>query len=343
MAVKKLASGRWQADCELSRGKRVRRSFDRKAEAVKFEASVRSKSAAVSDRLSADADKRRLSVLFQLWFDLHGHTLRDGARRFSALQRFALRVGDPVGSRFTAAMYAHDRRVRSEQGLSDKTLNNELTYIRACFNELHSLGEISYQNPLERVRAVRIQERELTWLSAGQVSELVDVIRSRRDTANPHLELIVLVCLATGARWSEAERLVPSSLSNGSLVFSNTKSAKVRAVPIADALAVRLVEHWRLVGKFTSSIGAFRRALGRTSIQLPAGQASHVLRHTFASHFIMNGGNILTLQRILGHSSVQVTMRYAHLAPDHLQDAVRLSPLAGDALVTRGQKSEGWK
>ena len=46
----------------------------------------------------------------------------------------------------------------------------------------------------------------------------------------------------------------------------------------------------------------------------------HVLRHTFASHFIMSGGNILTLQKILGHSDVKITLIYAHLAPDFLGD-----------------------
>ncbi|MCY1456264.1 hypothetical protein D9M71_734720 [compost metagenome] len=42
----------------------------------------------------------------------------------------------------------------------------------------------------------------------------------------------------------------------------------------------------------------------------------------------MGGGDILTLQRILGHSSINMTMRYAHLSPDHLESAMRLSPLA---------------
>lgn len=62
---------------------------------------------------------------------------------------------------------------------------------------------------------------------------------------------------------------------------------------------------------------------------LPKGQASHALRHTFASHFIQNGGNILTLQKILGHSSLAMTMRYVHLAPEHLAEAVKLNPIAG--------------
>ncbi|VXC06186.1 conserved hypothetical protein [Pseudomonas sp. 8BK] len=54
-----------------------------------------------------------------------------------------------------------------------------------------------------------------------------------------------------------------------------------------------------------------------------------MLRHTFASHFIMNGGNILTLKEVLGHSSLTMTMRYAHLSPSHLRDALRLNPLDG--------------
>nr|WP_269451545.1 tyrosine-type recombinase/integrase [Pseudomonas composti] len=71
----------------------------------------------------------------------------------------------------------------------------------------------------------------------------------------------------------------------------------------------------------------FRRALNPSGIELPRGQASQALRYTFASHFMQKGGNILTLQIILGHSSLAMIMRYVHLAPDHLQDAVRFGPL----------------
>ena len=42
---------------------------------------------------------------------------------------------------------------------------------------------------------------------------------------------------------------------------------------------------------------------------------------------MMNGGNILTLQKILGHSTLAMTIKYAHLAPEHLQEATRLNPV----------------
>lgn len=78
---------------------------------------------------------------------------------------------------------------------------------------------------------------------------------------------------------------------------------------------------------FAEGYSAFRTAVRRVKIELPAGRLSHVLRHTFASHFMMNGGNILVLQRILGHTDIKLTMRYAHFAPDHLNDAVMFNPL----------------
>ncbi|MFJ5445087.1 tyrosine-type recombinase/integrase [Methylobacillus methanolivorans] len=79
---------------------------------------------------------------------------------------------------------------------------------------------------------------------------------------------------------------------------------------------------------FKQAYNQFRLAVEKSKLQLPRGQLSHVLRHTFASHFMMNGGNILVLQRLLGHSTLAMTMRYAHMAPDHPQEAKKFNPLA---------------
>mgnify|MGYP003379764469 CR=1 FL=1 len=52
----------------------------------------------------------------------------------------------------------------------------------------------------------------------------------------------------------------------------------------------------------------------------PLQRSWHALRHTFASHFVMSGGSILALQKILGHHDIKQTMTYAHLAPEFLGD-----------------------
>ena len=60
----------------------------------------------------------------------------------------------------------------------------------------------------------------------------------------------------------------------------------------------------------------------------------HDLRHTFASHFMMNGGDIYDLKEILGHASVKTTMRYAHLGRKHLQSKANVVSFALSMGVT---------
>ena len=149
------------------------------------------------------------------------------------------------------------------------------------------------------------------------------------NSRNPDLGLIVRICLATGARWSEAETLTQSQVMPYKITFVNTKSKKNRTVPISKELFDMLPKkRGRL---FNDAYESFENAVTRAEIELPKGQLTHVLRHTFASHFMMNGGNILVLKEILGHSTIEMTMRYAHFAPSHLESAVKLNPLFNPA------------
>jgi len=109
------------------------------------------------------------------------------------------------------------------------------------------------------------------------------------------------------------------------LFFTDTKSGKNRAVPISSELLGNLPKKDRRL--FKSCYAAFKEAVLRCDLTLPAGQLTHVLRHTFASHFMMDGGNIIVLQRILGHANLTMTMRYSHFSPDHLEDAIKYNPL----------------
>ncbi len=172
---------------------------------------------------------------------------------------------------------------------------------------------------------MRLDERELSWLTAEQINILL--LKMDKFSLNPHVKLLTKISLATGARWGEAEGITLSRVTDGKLTFTKTKSGKNRSIPVSFELFNEIQAHLKIHGGFTHSLGAFRRALKAANIELPAGQSAHVLRHTFASHFMMNGGDIITLQKILGHSSIIMTMRYAHLSKEHLAEAASRNPL----------------
>ncbi|MBI5330725.1 MAG: tyrosine-type recombinase/integrase [Betaproteobacteria bacterium] len=330
MTIKKADSG-WLVDIQPGGrgGKRFRKSFPTKAEALAWETWLREKVRVSPEWAPAQKDRRRVSDLVDSWFSLHGVNLRNGAGARAKMLAALAVMGNPLVVDFGADLFSSYRAARITAGVSQNTVNREQAYLRAVFNELRRLGQWSGENPLARVRPFRIVERELSFLSLEQISVLLGVLSG--DAL-----LVTRLCLATGARWSEAETLRPSQLRGGMVHFSETKSGKNRSVPVSEALEAEILEHLRgrygdmasMANRFFfACMGQFRWAVGRSGLVLPKGQLTHVLRHSFASHFMMNGGNILTLQRILGHSSLAMTMRYAHLAPDHLLEARALNPL----------------
>lgn len=338
--IRKLPSGRWQVDLQPGgRGhKRIRKSFVSKSDAQRFQRWALSQHDSGTLAPQLRQDKRTLVELIKAWHLAHGKFLRDGERRYKHLLRMSESFGNPIGSKLTATAYTVYRAQRIEAGISPKTCNNELGYLNAVFNELHRTADITYQNPFRNVRPIAIPEREMGYLDHDQIRKIFSELKER--TTNPHAFLVARLSLETGARWSEAERLTLNRLEKHRVTFDQTKSGKNRSVPISEDLYKQLLEHLTQWGTFgTSTISAFRRAVDRSGVDLPRGQCAHILRHTFASHFIMNGGNILTLQKILGHATINMTMRYAHLAPDHLEEAVTLNPVSGvDAWLTPEEK-----
>ncbi|WP_237141125.1 tyrosine-type recombinase/integrase [Serratia inhibens] len=112
------------------------------------------------------------------------------------------------------------------------------------------------------------------------------------------------------------------------VTYLNTKNSKNRTVPTSAELCKEVTSVIKAGPIFAElNYSYVRTCIKEVAPGLPAGQAVHVLRYTFVSHFMMNGGNILALQRILGHSSILQTMAYAHFAPDSLEDAVLFNPL----------------
>jgi len=243
-------------------------------------------------------------------------------------------MGNPLATEFNAKIFASYRvqrlsgkitRSNRVKTVTPRTVNLELAYFRAMFNELRRLDEWTAPNPLENVREFKISESEIAYLTIEEIRILLTECEKSRSK---DLTTIVKICLATGARWSEAEGLKGNQIRAGQIIFVKTKGKKNQAVPITEKLQAELPSSRKALPLFAASYSAFRKAMQRAGIETPAGQLTHVLRHTFASHFMMNGGNILVLQRILGHTDIKVTMRYAHFTPDHLMEAISFNPLS---------------
>lgn len=319
MAITKLPDGRYRLSIRPygSSGKYIRRIFNTRSAAVRYEKALLS--------TISSSDDYKLSALCDLWFDYFGNNLKDGEKRLSKLRFIIKGMGDYRLSAFKAKHYLSYRNKRLESGISANTCNHDLAYLKTVFNKLIQLEYISH-NPLSFVSKLEIDEALLTFLSSYQIKRLLVACR---QSNNESLFPVVYLCLSTGCRWSEAEQLTVSQLVNQSVTFSKTKSRKNRTVPLKLDLYNYLIGRAVLPNGriFANCVSAFRNALDRSKIKLPPGQCTHVLRHTFASHFVMNGGDILSLQKILGHSDVKVTMIYAHLSPNYLQEAVRFSPL----------------
>jgi integrase len=329
MTVKATGTGKYLVQIDRAGIPRIRKTFSSQDEAEHFEREYLAKHAHA--QTATQEDPRNLTDLAAIWLKYHGLHLADGERRHRCLIDMSMALGNPRGDQLTAEMFVNYRYKKlTEGGLMEKTLNNHQTYLLSMFNKLLKLKLIDYPNPLQPVDFIKISERQLSYLSLAQIKTLLQTIKSGSD--NQSTWYVAALCLRTGARWGEVEKLKRKQLHAGRVTYEFTKSKRTRTIPLEPKFYEQLMQF--AAGKnpedrlFKNCIGSFRRAVKRCELELPRGQNSHILRHSFASHFVMGGGNILSLQKILGHAEIQMTMRYAHLDADHLQDAVKLNPLA---------------
>lgn len=156
---------------------------------------------------------------------------------------------------------------------------------------------------------------------------------------------ILATLLYTGIRRSElvALRLTDVDLETRTLTVRHGKGGRSRVVPLRDDL-IALLRDWlelRPDGDhdllFTNRIGqplgkhglqeAFRRAVRAAAIER-RGVSIHTLRHTFASTLLQNGADLVSIQTLLGHTSLDTTAVYLHVQMDGLREAVERNPVA---------------
>jgi len=208
------------------------------------------------------------------------------------------------------------------------TVNRYHALIRRVFSLGVRNGKVD-SNPARRIRQRREDNARVRFLSAEEEAALRGKIRELYPEREGEFDL----ALHTGMRWSEQYglRWPEVDAKHAILTIRRSKPGERRYVPL-NSVASAAVEALRRTDETVCAPGQrdwFERVVKEARVR---NFLWHDLRHTFASRLAMNGESILTIKELLGHKTLAMTLRYAHLAPDFKRAAVeRLANRTGPA------------
>ena len=219
-------------------------------------------------------------------------------------------------------------------GYQRSTINKHIYLMNRMLNLARSWGWIDFARDQQPIKRLTIGDHKQRFLSSDEIEAL---LKQCKRSTHPYLYLFVKLLLLTGARKGEAlgvrwcdidfdKRIwtVPRSKNGRSRRIVLNDDA-VETVLAAGSVAERfglvvggsapVFQNPRTQGSYQSFYAAWyiaRDAAGLADVRI------HDLRHTFASLLVNQGVSLYEVQTLLGHSSIQMTQRYAHLAPDLL-------------------------
>lgn len=222
--------------------------------------------------------------------------------------------------------------------VSGSTVNRELALLKRMFNLAITWDLYLDLNPFRKVKFFREFNTGLRVVSPEEEEKLL-------RNAAPYFQDLIRFALNTGLRIGEVFSLQWSSVDWEKSILNvfAPKTQKTRVVPL-NAEARKVLEYWAL-GKRNEFV-FYNPETGKPFVDLKAGFALachkaeisgvtwHTLRHTFASRLVNRGVDIVTVQELLGHSTVTVTMRYTHTNLDSKRNAVAKLEGFSDILVT---------
>lgn len=188
--------------------------------------------------------------------------------------------------------------------LSVQSVRHILSDARTFLNWCEDSGFVE-RSPFPRKILPRIQERPPDRLTDEEVEKLVSL-------SDPY-GFVIRFALGTGLRWGEMARAQAFDIQDETLVVSQTKSGKVRRVPLSRDLLAELRTRVGKLIPFTSQQWLTVYCRRETEIER---FHVHQLRHTFACRWLERGGSLAALQEILGHASIVTTQRYARISHD---------------------------
>ncbi len=215
-----------------------------------------------------------------------------------------------------------------EEGRKPATLNRYRALLSLTYSIAMRNGKVS-ANPARLVRLRKENNARVRFLSAEEEATLRSKIRETYSDGEAEFDL----ALNTGMRRGEQYRLrwQDVNLKTGIITIPRTKHGEKRHVPINSAARVALEAMWlrRTAPGYVCPGAEGERARDwRRWFEEAAHSGGienfhwHDLRHTFASRLVMAGVDLRSVQELLGHKTIAMTVRYSHLAPTHLQEAI---------------------
>jgi integrase len=269
------------------------------------------------------------------------HKTRQSHRRDTISVKHLLKIfRGKLISQITARELDHYMNLRRAK-VKPATVNREFSCIKHMFTKAIQWGYLS-ENPLQPVKKFKEPPGRVRYLMDKEIDRLL-------ASCAEHIKPMVIMALNTGMRKGEILSLKWSDidLKNRMITVKKTKNNETRMIPINGILYHAL----RTIGPelgcqhvFTNHQGksygditkGFKAALKRARID---DFRFHDLRHTFASRLVMAGVDIRTVQELLGHRDITMTMRYSHLSSTHLKEAVKRLEVGTEYGTTEKQEN----
>jgi len=235
-------------------------------------------------------------------------------------------------------------RYRAERikEVTKSTVNRVLNCLSSMYSRAIEWGKAT-NNPMSKIKLFKVPEKRIRYLEKEEISKLL-------NNCCEHLKPIVIVALHTGMRKSEILGLKwhDIEIKRGIIHLLDTKNGEKREVPMNEVVQKTVIgvlknpeSQYVFCNKDNKPYGNVRKSFDTACRNAEISNFRfHDLRHTFASQLVMSGVDLNTVRELLGHKSIEMTLRYSHLSPDHKKRAVdNLGKLIASETPKNGYKS----
>lgn len=337
MALRKFKNKGWQIDYYSPTGKRIRQVFPTKKEA---EGELAKRKALIAEGRYLDIKKE-----IKITFDELAEKYIENYRHQRSFHRAKKHFIDILLKRFSDRMLSGityydcenfmNERMNSNTWRGNKrtlgTVNREMSAFRHMMKKAVSWGMLE-RSPFDGGESFHRKEnnQRLRFLLAEEIESLLNACAG-------YLKDIVEMALLTGMRKGELLSLKWSQIAGEFIYLHETKTNEARQIPISkdlEAISKKIRQRQWAKGLKSEYVFCDDHGIPFKEVKRSFGAAVkragimdfrfHDLRHTFASHYVMRGGSIKALQKILGHKTIQMTMRYAHLSREFAREEIQI-------------------